>query len=73
MSTLVRQRRQNDVKIKAQLRSITEQVDVYKMYKKDAIEICGHSEVETFHDKLSEVMVLANLIKCQYEGAKCLK
>ena len=63
-------RRQNDVKIKAQLRSITEQVYVYKMYNKDIIKICGHAEVETFHDNLSEVIDLANEITCQYESAK---
>ena len=64
------ERRQNDVKIKAQLRSITEQVNVYKMYNKDVIKICGHAEVETFHDNLSEVIDLANEITCQYEAAK---
>ena len=64
------ERRQNDVKIKAQLRSITEQVNIYKMYNKDIIKICGPSEVETFHDNLSEVMDLAIEITCQYEGAK---
>ena len=64
------ERRQNDVKIKAQLRSITEQVNVYKMYNKDVIKICGHAEVETFHDNLSEVIDLANEIACQYEAAK---
>ena len=64
------ERRQNDVKIKVQLRSIKEQVNVYKMYNKDIIKICGHAEVETFHDNLSEVIDLANEITFQYEAAK---
>ena len=54
------ERRQNDVKIKAQLKSITEKVNVYKMYNKDIIKICGHAEVETFHCNFSEVIDLAN-------------
>ena len=64
------EKRQNDVKIKAQLRSIQEQVNVYKMFNKDIIKICGHNEVETFHENLSEVMDLGNEIACQYEAAK---
>ena len=64
------ERSQNDVKIKAQFRSITEQVNVYKMYNKDIIKICGDAEIETFHDDLSEVMYRANEITCQYEAAK---
>ena len=54
------EKRQNDVKIKAQLSSITEQVNDNKMYNKYIIKICGHAEVETFHDNLSEVIDLAN-------------
>ena len=64
------EKRQKDVKIKAQLRSIQEQVNVYKMLNKDIIKICGHNEVETFHENLSEVMDLSNEIICQYEAAK---
>ena len=64
------EKRQKDVKIKAQLRGIQEQVNVYKIYNKDVIKICGHAEVETFHDNLSEVIDLANEITCQYEAAK---
>ena len=64
------ERRQSDVKIKAQLRSITAQVNVYKMYNKDIIKLCGHAEVKTFHDNLSEVIDLANEIACQYEATK---
>ena len=64
------EKRQNDVKIKSQLRSIQEQVNVYKMFNKDIMKICGHNEVETFHENLSEVMDLGNEIACQYEAAK---
>ena len=64
------ERRQNDVKLKTQLRSIIEQVNVYKMYYKDIIKICGNAEVETFHDHLSEVIDLVNEITCPYEAAK---
>ena len=64
------ERRQNDVNIKVRLRNITKQLNVYKMYNKDIIKICGHAEVETFHDNLSEVMDLANEITCQYEVSK---
>ena len=40
------------------------------MFNKDIIKICGHNEVETFHENLSEVMDLGNEIACQYEAAK---
>ena len=64
------ERRQNDVKMKSQFRSITEQFNVYKMYKKDIIKIYRHAQVETLHDNLSEVMDLANEMFCHYEAAK---
>ena len=64
------EKRQKDIKIKAQLRSIQEQVNVYKAFNKDIMKICGHNEVETFHENLSEVMDLGNEIACQYEAAK---
>ena len=62
--------RQNDVKIKAQLILVAEQVDIHTMYNKDIIEICGHSEVDISSDHLSKLTNLANEITCQYEAAK---
>ena len=47
------EKRSYDIKIKAQLRGISEQVNTYKVYNKDIIKICGHLEVETFYDNMS--------------------
>lgn len=66
------EKRANDVKIKAKLRSICEQVNVYKMYNRD-IMICGHSEVEDFQANLYEIMYLSTETACEYEAAKHLE
>ena len=50
------EKRSNDIKVKAQLRTIAEQVSSYKFYNKDIIKICSHDEVEGFHNGLSEVL-----------------
>ena len=64
------EKRSNDVKIKSQLRTINEQVNLYKSYNKDIVKICSHIEVETFHNDLSEVLDTSNEIICIYDAAK---
>ena len=56
------EKRSNDIKIKAQLRSISEQVNTYKVYNKDIIKICGHAKVETFNYSMLKVIGMANEI-----------
>ena len=64
---------QNDVKINAQLRSITDQANIHKMYNKYIIKNCDHPEAEDFQANVSQIMDLANGIKYEFEAAKDLE
>ena len=58
-----------NVKVKSQLRSITEQVNLYKSYNKDILRICSYLEVEGFANTLSEVLDLSNDVMCTHEAS----
>ena len=58
-----------NVKVKSQIRSITEQVNLYKSYNKDILRICSYLEVEGFANALSEVLDLANDVMCTHEAS----
>ena len=49
-----------NIKVKSQLRSIVEQVGLYKSYNKDILKICSFLEVEGFTNALSEILDLSN-------------
>ena len=58
-----------NVKVKSQIRSITEQVNLYKSYNKDILRICSYLEVEGFANSLSEVLDLSNDVMCTHEAS----
>ena len=59
-----------DIRIKSQLKSVSELVGSYKNISRDITRICSHDDVEGFHDALSEVYDIANEVQCTYDAHK---
>ena len=59
-----------DIRIKSQLKSVSELVGSYKNISRDITRICSHDDVEGFHEALSEVYDIANEVQCTYDAHK---
>ena len=64
------EKRNHEIKLKASIKTISEQVSIYKAYVKDVLKICAYGDVNNFHADLASMLDLSNEIHCQYESMK---
>ena len=64
------EKRLSDVKVKSSIKTIGEQVTLYKNYSRDLLKICSHERIDELQRDLGEVMDTSNEITCLFEAMK---
>ena len=67
------EKRHKEVKIRSSIKTIQEQVRLYKEYNKDLTKICSSENIEALHKDLTDVLDAANEIECLFESSKELE
>ena len=64
------EKRSRKVKIKTVIRTVNQQVAMYKDYSKDVMKLCNFEDVEQQQQNLNEVLEDANYITCLFEASE---
>ena len=60
--------RERDIKIKMNLKTVDERVNMYKNYNSELTKICSHDDIETLMKNLNDVLDDSNYLNCLFES-----
>ena len=62
------ERREKKIKIKTAIKTVSQQVAMYREYSRDVMKICSHNEIDTATENLNEVLDDSNYISSLFEA-----
>lgn len=67
------EQRMRNIKVRSSIKTINEEVRLYKEYNRDLTKICAHTDIEPLTRDLTEVLDAANDVICLYDASQELE